>query len=95
MKNGQCPKCASHAVYSNTNRKFVALNTITMDSQKSSNRYAFLDTYVCSSCGYVENYLAKSQDLKYIQENWELVRANHNGGGVMGESHLNNLPAKF
>lgn len=95
MKNGQCPKCGSHAVYSNTNRKFVALNSITMDSQKSSNLYAFLDTYVCASCGYVENYLAQSQDLNYIQENWQLVQGNYNGGGAVEESHLNNVPTKF
>ncbi|MGQ4646671.1 hypothetical protein [Lyngbya aestuarii] len=73
MKNGQCPKCGSRHVYANTNRKSIPLNTITVGAQKASNRYAFLDTYVCTTCGYVENYLSKTQDLSYVQEKWALV----------------------
>lgn len=74
MKNGQCPKCGSGEVYSNTNRKFPALNTMTIGSSNFGNRYAYLDTYICGSCGYVENYVAKQEDLKYIKEEWTVVR---------------------
>jgi predicted nucleic-acid-binding Zn-ribbon protein len=74
MKNGQCPKCGSHEVFSNTNRRFPALNTITIGSGNFGNRYAYLDTYVCVCCGYVENYVAKQGDLNHIKEEWALVR---------------------
>jgi len=74
MKNGQCPKCGEHNVRSNTNRKFPALNTITLGSGTCDKRYAPLDTYVCGSCGYLESYVAKSEDLSYIQEKWALVQ---------------------
>ena len=76
MKNGQCPKCGSREIYSNTNRKFPALHTMTIGSGNFGNRYAYLDTYICGSCGYVENYVAKQQDLNYIKEEWTLVREN-------------------
>lgn len=78
MKSGQCPKCGSHEVFSNTNRKFPALNTMTIGSGNFGNRYAYLDTYVCVGCGYVENYVAKQADLNYIQEEWTSVREDNN-----------------
>jgi ribosomal protein S27AE len=77
MKNGQCPKCGSWEVFSNTNRKFPALNTITIGSGNFGNRYAYLDTYVCAHCGYVENYVVKQEDLNYIKGEWTLVRENN------------------
>lgn len=78
MKSGQCPKCGSHEVFSNTNRKFPALNTMTIGSGNFGNRYAYLDTYVCVGCGYVENYVAKQADLNYIKEEWTSVREDNN-----------------
>jgi hypothetical protein len=78
MKSGQCPKCGSHEVFSNTNRKFPALNTMTIGSGNFGNRYAYLDTYVCVCCGYVENYVAKQADLNYIKEEWTSVREDNN-----------------
>lgn len=78
MKSGQCPKCGSREVFSNTNRKFPALNTMTIGSGNFGNRYAYLDTYVCVRCGYVENYVAKQADLNYIQEEWSSVREDNN-----------------
>jgi hypothetical protein len=36
-------------------------------------RYASLDTYVCVTCGYVENYVTSTEDLEYIRENWKPV----------------------
>lgn len=80
MKNGQCPKCGSHHVCSNKNRKFPALHTLTIGTGVAGNRYAALDTYVCVGCGYVESYIAKPEDLSYIQEEWAWVENNSNGG---------------
>ncbi len=73
MKSGQCPKCGSHDVFCNTNRKFPALNTMTVGTGIGVNRYACLDTYVCGTCGYIESYVAKLNDLNYIKEEWTKV----------------------
>lgn len=70
MKNGQCPKCDSHHVRSNTNRKFPALHAIPIGSGSFGNRYAPLDIYVCVTCGYVESYVAKPEDLGYVEKEW-------------------------
>ena len=78
MKNGQCPKCSSHEVFCNTNRKFPALNTITVAMENSGSRYVPLDTYICGTCGYLESYVAKSTDLSYIKEGWASVKENGN-----------------
>jgi predicted nucleic-acid-binding Zn-ribbon protein len=74
MKNGQCPKCGSHDVVCNTNRKFPALHTIPLGSGTVGNRYAPLDTYVCVTCGYVESYVAHAEDLRRIKEEWAAVK---------------------
>lgn len=74
MKSGQCPKCSSREVFCNTNRKFPGLNTITLGYGIVGNRYAPVDTYICVTCGYVESYVAKPEDLGYIKEEWALVR---------------------
>ena len=73
MKNGQCRACASCEIRSNRNRKFPALNTITLTVGSSVARYASLDTYVCVTCGYVENYVTSREDLEYIRDNWKPV----------------------
>jgi predicted nucleic-acid-binding Zn-ribbon protein len=91
MKNGQCPKCGSHEVFSNTNRKFPALNTLTIGSGNFGNRYAYLDTYVCVRCGYVENYVAKQADLNYIKEEWAVVRPESEPGSNSSRESLPNL----
>ena len=74
MKNGQCPKCGSHEVFCNTNRKFPALHTITVGAGNFGHRYAPLDIYICVTCGYVESYIAHSEDLRYIKEEWALAK---------------------
>lgn len=74
MKSGQCPKCGSREVFCNTNRKFPALHTITVAAGSFGNRYAPLDVYICVTCGYVESYIAHSEDLSYIKEEWALAK---------------------
>lgn len=97
MKNGQCHSCGSDQVRSNKNRKFPALNTVTLGLGNSNARYASLDTYVCVSCGYVENYVASAEDLNYIQENWATVGAeceNGNGNGTRSLKKVEALPSR-
>ncbi|HBE16133.1 MAG TPA: hypothetical protein DEG17_15845 [Cyanobacteria bacterium UBA11149] len=86
MKNGTCRACGSHEVRSNRNRKFPALNTITLTVGSSVARYASLDTYVCVTCGYVENYVTSTEDLEYIQENWASVGVRYDNSDRTSEN---------
>lgn len=78
MRSGICPKCESQEVYAGTR---VAIkggrygsNTIPLRSLFAFSRTkANLDNYVCGSCGYVECYIADTQDLDYIKEKWPRV----------------------
>ncbi|MCA1991275.1 MAG: hypothetical protein LDL41_04395 [Coleofasciculus sp. S288] len=93
MKNGQCPKCGSRDVFSNTHRKFPAFHTIMLSSGNTSNRYASLDTYVCGSCGYVESYVAKREDLDYIKEEWASVELTCDRSAQhLSVNHLPSIP---
>ncbi len=93
MKNGQCRSCGSYQIRSNKNRKFPALNTMTLGLGNSSARYAALDTYVCVNCGYVESYVASADDLNYIQENWAKVEAPCENG-TRSPKKVESLPSR-
>jgi predicted RNA-binding Zn-ribbon protein involved in translation (DUF1610 family) len=92
MKNGQCRSCGSYQIRSNKNRKFPALNTMTLGLGNSNARYASLDTYVCVNCGYVESYVASADDLNYIQEHWAKVEAPSENG--RSPNNVKSLPSR-
>ena len=73
MKDGICPKCGSQAIYSGVdvlmkggmNRSnSIPITTFTL---------ARLDNYVCGDCGFVESYIADSDKLERIIEEWPRV----------------------
>ena len=73
MKSGVCLKCGASTVYSGVNAPFKqgAYGTTTIPIAGSLffvNRAA-LDNYVCTSCGYVESYVAHEHNLRVIEEN--------------------------
>ena len=74
MKNGTCPKCGSATVYSKTEGLkyavakgvvFVHTSFMTMPSSAVS--------YICTTCGYFENYIADKNKLAEVAENWQKV----------------------
>ena len=74
MKNGMCPKCGSATIYSKTEGLkysamkgvvFVETGHITVPSQTIA--------YVCTTCGYFENYITDQSKLTEVLENWQKV----------------------
>jgi ribosomal protein S27AE len=74
MRNGICPKCGSSTVYAkfeglkyyvNTGVVFVYTGRMTMASPAMA--------YVCSTCGYFENYITDQKKLAEVAEKWQKV----------------------
>ena len=70
MKQGNCPKCGSENVYS-------GIEVLPKSGPFGSNSIpisivsiAALDNYVCTECGYLEQYIADPEKLKEINKKW-------------------------
>lgn len=68
-KTGKCPKCGNTEVYTdgkNVNRSERNIITVSAFTR------VFLNTYICTSCGYVEEYAEKigEKKLEKIKEKW-------------------------
>lgn len=73
MKKGICPKCSGQEVYSNCNLRDKTGNYNSNTIPLSFFRTVALDHYVCTTCGYIENYVADSSALERIRDMWEKV----------------------
>lgn len=75
LKSGKCPNCGSHEVYTDhevTKRGERMIIPIT------SIRRFFLDSYICISCGYVEEWipereLSNRKLIDKVKQNWQKV----------------------
>ncbi len=67
MKTGKCPKCNSREIYKHSTVSSRSNLAVSMFKQ------ARLQDCVCASCGYMEVYVMKEEDLKKIKEKWERV----------------------
>ncbi len=76
MRSGRCPKCNSTTIYSRyygiffsspaaLHIAFHALSGLGMGT-----RYV---SFVCTSCGYFENYIADANKLATIAQKWTKV----------------------
>ena len=74
-KSGQCPKCNSYEVFTNSEsikygeRAYISINGW---------RRFKVDVYVCVQCGYLEEYVSKksmedSKVMERIKENFKKV----------------------
>ncbi len=74
MKSGICPKCGSGDVYSGAH---IPLKKGPFGSNAipvSLTSLAALDNYVCTGCGYVEQYVDEAGKRKEIAEEWVRVK---------------------
>jgi predicted nucleic-acid-binding Zn-ribbon protein len=69
MKSGVCPKCGSDEVYTFDFKGFIKGAGVVLDTWGRTAGYRH---YVCSKCGYMENYVL-SRDLHKIKAKWSLV----------------------
>ncbi len=73
MKDGICPKCHSTNVFTKERGTWwgegLRLSTRFMD--KVDLHY---QTYICTECGYFENYVTDKDELAKVAEKWERVK---------------------
>ena len=68
MKSGKCPKCGSSEIYRvRAHNQRSALNLAMF-------KYARLDDFVCTGCGYVESYVIDKAKLDDIRRSWTRAR---------------------
>ena len=71
MKNGKCVKCGSTTIYAQGNgvagRNGVAVSVgLSLDSTA-------VISYICTTCGYFENYFTDQRKLSEVKEKWQKV----------------------
>lgn len=76
LRSGKCPKCSSNEVY--TDNKATKRGERMIIPVSSWTRI-FLDSYICISCGYVEEWIPESRLkdenlISKIKDNWEKVK---------------------
>ena len=69
MRNGKCARCGSKEIYHKVNgivsgdkKIYVRISILSPATDK--------ETYICSSCGYYENYILDKNILNKLKENW-------------------------
>lgn len=70
MKTGHCPKCHASAVHKKYNG-FETNGGLYLGLSVFS--AAAVDVYVCTTCGYIECYVADEDKLPKIAEKWAKV----------------------
>lgn len=74
MRNGICPKCNAATVYSKKKGAgfegglYIYTSAMTMSSQYIS--------YICTTCGYFENYILDDKKLESVMDKWDQVPPN-------------------
>ncbi len=77
MKNGKCPKCGSATVYTRENG--VTFDSDGFGAQVDTGSWTAKSSktisYLCTACGYFENYIADPNTLAEVTKNedWKAV----------------------
>jgi hypothetical protein len=66
MKNGKCPKCGASSVYTRQYKLSEILGNV-------AGRLGEKDDYVCTDCGYYEEYIVDKGALQKVKEKWKRV----------------------
>jgi predicted RNA-binding Zn-ribbon protein involved in translation (DUF1610 family) len=76
LKSGICPVCGSSEVFCDGNtkvRNHVYSRSIILDSGLLMGKFAAVNTYMCTHCGYIERYATNPDDMRYVRANWQRV----------------------
>jgi DNA-directed RNA polymerase subunit RPC12/RpoP len=74
MKNGQCPRCGSRTIYSQPSAIYFYNNTLQVRTGAFSRGVPFT-SYICTTCGFFENYVADQDKLAEVARTWQKVPA--------------------
>jgi len=73
MRNGFCSKCSSATVYSKAGGVGISDNgQIHVYTGRISKAVPYV-SFVCTTCGYFENYIADRDKLADVAKNWAKV----------------------
>ena len=72
MKNGTCPKCNSSNVFKKIKGVFFGVLNVNVNTRFSIMGSEF-ESYVCTDCGYFENYILDKPKLQQVQQKWTKV----------------------
>jgi hypothetical protein len=75
MKNGQCPKCNSETVYSQAGGIFFYNIDLHVRTGSLDRAVPFV-SYICTTCGYFENFGTNQGKLAVVARTWQKVPAN-------------------
>ena len=67
ITDGECPRCSSREIYLTENgiggAEFTFVRRISLGSKSTT-----METYLCTRCGYFENYIANQKHLDQISK---------------------------
>lgn len=73
MRNGVCRACGSQTVYSKTyGVKIGEVQGVYVQTSMMTMAVPYV-SFVCSSCGYFENYIAEPKKLAEVAAKWTKV----------------------
>jgi hypothetical protein len=76
MKNGFCSKCGTASVFEKPEGvKFSAMQGVAFVNTGGPTRGTPAMSYVCTNCGYFENYLLDPHKLAQVEQTWHQVPA--------------------
>jgi len=81
MKNGKCPKCNSTNVFKNQRGldwgKSAWVEIWFGNPEDRTNAYSDYDSYICTDCGYFENYVLKKKYSRKSGPNGPRLHSRH------------------
>ena len=72
MRNGRCAKCDSETVFSQPGGIFFYTNALHVRTSSLEQGVSF-NSYICTTCGYFENYVNDPQKLVSVTQKWQKV----------------------
>ena len=74
MKKGICPKCGSATIFAKADGlKFSAMKGLVFVETGGATMASAAVAYVCTTCGYFENYINDPNKLAVVEKNWQKV----------------------
>ena len=73
MKNGLCPQCNATTVYSKPYGASFSIDQDLFISTSIVNKGVPFVSYLCTTCGYFENYVNDQKKLADVTKTWDKV----------------------
>jgi hypothetical protein len=75
MRNGTCPSCHATTVYSKPGGVGISDRPVIHVYTGAISRAVPFVSFVCTTCGYFENFIADANKLAEVAQKWQPVPA--------------------